>query len=94
MNPRLAKDFLSRLQAGKDGESGPLGRQIYAEEEHHHAVLFQKPTQQYSPWKDVEDVEEKVESPKEAPSTWAEALRRKQNIANGITEKPKPKGRL
>lgn len=94
INPRVAKEFLARLNAGKEQIPGPLQRPIWDLEEKHAAVDFQQSHEQYTPWKDVEETEEKVDSPaEERPATWAEALRRKQILANGIVEKNHvPKG--
>ena len=84
-NPKVAKAFLARLQAGKDYETGAHGRPIYEDEEKHAAVHFASASEQYSAWKDVEDYEEKPDVPAGAES-WADKLRRKQAVANGNTE--------
>ena len=91
-NPKIARAFLTRLQAGKDYETGPLGRPIYEVEENHGAVHFSKSTEQYTPWKDVEEVEEKVEIPEDRPESWADKLRRKQNMANEASREKQSKG--
>ena len=91
-NPKIARAYVARLQAGKDYETGPLGRPIYENEERHGAVHFAQPNEQYTPWKDVEEVEEKAEIHDDRPESWADKLRRKQNMANGITENKLPKG--
>ena len=91
-NPRIAKAFFARLQAGKGYETGHLGRPIYEEEESHGAVHFAQANEQYTPWKDVEDVEEKSAVPENHQETWADKLRRKQNAANGIGEKKSATG--
>jgi len=75
------------LRAGKDQETGQLGRPIYEEEESHAGVSFQQANEHYTPWKGVEAADEKEESLEERPTTWAEALRKKQNLANGVSEK-------
>ena len=92
VNPKIAKGYLERLQAGKEFETGHLGRPIYEEEENHAAVHFAPAQEQYSQWKDIEEYEEKVEVPSDRAETWADKLRRKQNIANGIIEEQTPKG--
>ena len=92
INPKIAKGFLDRLQAGKEFETGHLGRPIYEEEENHAAVHFAPAQEQYSQWKDIEEYEEKVEVPSDRAESWADKLRRKQNIANGIVEEQTPKG--
>ena len=92
INPKIAKGFLERLQAGKDFETGHLGRPIYEEEEKHAAVHFAPAQEQYSQWKDIEEYEEKVEVPSDRAESWADKLRRKQNIANGLVEEQAPKG--
>ena len=56
-------------------------------------MAFQQENEVYTPWKDVDVEEEKPQVPEERPSTWAEALRRKQHLANGTVENaPAPKG--
>ena len=91
-NPKIARAFLARLQAGKDYETGHLGRPIYEEEESHGAVHFSQTSEQYTPWKNVEEVEEKVEVPEDRPESWADKLRRKQNMANGTSKDQQSKG--
>ena len=91
-NPKIARAYIARLQAGKDHETGPLGRPIYVKEEKHEAVHFAQPNEQYTPWKDVEEIEEKIEIHEDRPESWADKLRRKQNMANGITENKLAKG--
>jgi len=57
-------------------------------------VEFQRPSEQYTPWKDSDLEEEEVEPIMGPPTSWAEALRRKTNLANGISEdSPAPKGK-
>lgn len=51
-------------------------------------MSFQRPNEQYTPWKDVEVEEEKPQTADDRPTTWAEALRRKQNLANGTGTNP------
>ena len=84
-NPKVAKAYLTRLEAGKNYETGTFGRPIYEEEEKHVAVHFAPVHEQYSAWKDVEDYEEKPEIPSGAES-WADKLRRKQTVANENAE--------
>ena len=85
INPRVTKDFLSRLKAWKDEDPTSEARQFFHEKENHDAVSFQQPNEQYTPWKDLEVEEEKPEIPEDRPATWADALRRKQNLANGTS---------
>ena len=61
-------------------------RAFFQEKENHEAVEFQQPAEQYTPWKDSETEEEKPEPILDRPATWAEALRRKQAVANGTSE--------
>ena len=83
INPLLAKTFLSRLKTWKDEEAVSEQRNFYQEKENHGAISFQQPSEQYTPWKDVEVEEETPQVADDRPTTWAEALRRKQNLANG-----------
>ena len=94
INPLLAKNFISRLMAWKEGDIGHESREFFDEKENHGAVSFQQHNEVYTPWKDVDVEEEKPQVPEERPSTWAEALRRKQNLANGTAECAQaPKGK-
>ncbi|KAG8533027.1 uncharacterized protein KY384_001810 [Bacidia gigantensis] len=91
-NPKIAKAYLARIQAGKDYETGDHGRPIYEKEENHGSVHFVQPMEQYSPWKDVDDYEEKTDLPSDRAESWAEKLRRKQNVVNGNAENKLAKG--
>lgn len=56
-------------------------------------MSLQQTSEHYTPWKDLEIEEEKPQIVEVRPTSWAEALRRKQNLANGIVENPQaPKG--
>ena len=92
-NPRIAKGFLERVKAGKDFETGHLGRPIYEDEERHGAVQFARPIEQYTPWKDIEESEEVSEPPMDGKESWADKLRKKQISANGSIENKSPAGR-
>lgn len=95
INPRVAREYLARLKAWKEGEATSEQRDFFHEKENHGAVEFQQLAEQYTPWKDLDVEEEKPESVEGPPTTWAEALRRKQNLANGISGQPQvPKGWL
>lgn len=91
-NPKIAKAYLARLQAGKDYETGAFGRPIYEEEENHAAIYFATNKERYSTWKDVEDHIETAEPPTDRAESWAEKLRRKQNATNGNTDTKTAKG--
>ena len=93
INPRLARTFLTRLKTWKEEDEASEQRLFLQEKENHEAVEFQQLTEQYAPWKDLEVEEEKSEPVLDRPATWAEALRRKQALANGISEDiQSPKG--
>lgn len=94
INHHVAREYLARIKEGKNGIGGAKERPISGLEERHGAVDFQQPKEEYTPWKDVPVEEEKIEVPDDRPISWAEAARRKQNLANGISEKSQaPKGR-
>lgn len=86
LNPLLAKNFLARLKTRKEEDAASEQRVFFEEKENHVAVVFQQSSEQYTPWKDLEIEEEKPLVTEDRPTTWAEALRRKQNLANGIVE--------
>ena len=93
INPRVARAFLTRLKAWKEEDAVNEQRDFISEKENHGAVEFQEPNEQYTPWKDLELEEETPEPVVDRPTTWAEALRRKQNLANGISDPSEsPKG--
>ena len=91
-NPKIAKAYLARIQAGKDYETGIFGRPIYEEEENHGAVHYAQKNEQYGPWKDVDEYEEKKEVPTNRADSWAEKLRRKQNVNNENANNNNAKG--
>ena len=80
------------MKTGKDYETGHLGRPIYEEEEKHGAVHFPKANEQYTQWKDIEEYEEKTESPADGQASWADKLRKKPGLVNGTTNLKLPKG--
>lgn len=86
INPRLARTFFTRLKTWKEEDVASEQRAFFQEKENHEAVKFQQPAEQYTPWKDLEIEEEKPEPIPDRPATWAEALRRKQAVANGTSE--------
>lgn len=93
ISPLLAKSFLSRLQTWKGEEGISEQKEFFQEKEKHEAVNFQQPSEIYTPWKDLEEEEVQPELVQERPSTWAEALRRKQYLANGtVGNAQEPKG--
>ena len=83
INPLLAKNFLSRLKTWKEEQAVSEQREFLEEKEKHGAVNFQNASEQYTPWKDVEIEEEMPAVADDRPTTWAEAARRKQHLANG-----------
>ena len=91
-NPKIARAYLARLEAGKDFETGSFGRPIYEEEENHAGVDFASDKERYSAWKDVDDHDEPVEPPTDRAESWAEKLRRKQNATNGNSDAKIAKG--
>ncbi|CAD6585991.1 MAG: hypothetical protein ASARMPRED_002368 [Alectoria sarmentosa] len=91
INPRVAREYLARLKNRKAQESDSEQRVFFQEKENHEAVYFQKSNEQYTQWKDLDVEEERPEFTEGPPTSWAEALRRKQNLANGVSEKPMPK---
>ena len=84
INPSLAKNFLSRLKTWKAEDAASEQRDFFQEKENHRAVSFQPSNEQYTPWKDVEIEEEPQQVVEDRPTTWADALRRKQSQANGM----------
>ena len=87
INPRLAKDFLARLKRWKDhDDSAPALREFIRGAENHDAVQLQELSEQYTPWNDLSDEMEQAEPNLPPPTSWAEALRRKTNLANGLPE--------
>lgn len=93
INPRVARAFLTRLKAWKEEDAVHEQRDFISEKENHGAVEFQGSNEQYTPWKDIEVEDEIPEPVMDRPTTWAEALRRKQNLANGISDSSEsPKG--
>ena len=91
-NPKIARAYLARIEAGKDFETGSFGRPIYEEEENHAGVSFASDKERYSAWKDVDDHDEPVEPPTDRAESWAEKLRRKQNATNGNPDAKIAKG--
>lgn len=83
LNPLIAQNFLARLKCLKEEDPTSERRIFFQETENSESLTFQQPNEQYTPWKDLEIEEEKPQVAEERPSTWAEALRRKQNLANG-----------
>lgn len=86
INPRVARAFLTRLKTWKEDDAVLEQRDFIRENENHDAVAFQEASEQYTPWKDIGVEEEMPEPVMDRPTTWAEALRRKQNLANGISD--------
>lgn len=68
INTQVALEFVKRTEV----------------EESKTMVEFQKPSEEYSPWKGVEVQQEKKEVKEERPSTFAQALA-KSNTANGLS---------
>lgn len=89
VNPTIAREFLARLQKGKDGEQYVKERPLYQEDEKWDAVQFQTSKEEYTPWKGVLVEEEEVEVPDDRPLSWAE-LAKKKLYANGNAEKSQP----
>ena len=89
----MAREYLGRLKNRKEQDANSEQRAFFQEKENHEAVDFQQPSELYTPWKDLDVEEEKSEIVEGPPTSWAEALRRKQNLANGISEKSVSKGR-
>lgn len=87
INPRVAREYLGRSKTRKEQDADSEQRVFFQETENHEALRFQQPNEQYTPWKDLEVEEEKPEAIEGPPTSWAEALRRKQNLANGMSEK-------
>lgn len=87
INPRVAREYIGRLKNRKEQDAESEQRVFFQEKENHDAVRFQGPNDDYTPWKDLDLEEEKPESIEGPPTSWAEALRRKQNLANGISDK-------
>ena len=84
INPLLARNFLSRLKGFKEEAATSEQRTFFGTRENHGAVSFQHNSEQYGPWKDVDIEEEKLQTCEDRPTTWAEALRRKMDLANGV----------
>ena len=84
-NPKVAREYLARLQSGKEFETGASGRPIYEDEESHTAVHVARASEQYSAWKGLDDYEEPPEVPAGSES-WADKLRRKQIVMNEQNE--------
>ena len=92
INPRVAREYLGRLKNRKEKDADSEQRAFFQEKENHEAVRFQQSNEQYTPWKDLDLEEEKPEAVEGPPTSWAEALRRKQNLANGSSEQSVSKG--
>ena len=88
----MAREYLGRLKSRKEQDAGSEQRVFFQEKEHHEAVHFQQLNEHYTPWKDVEVEEEMPAAVEGPPLSWAETVRRKQNLANGILEKSTSKG--
>ena len=88
----MAREYLGRLKNRKEQDADMEQQLFFQEKENHDGVRFQKPDEQYTPWKDLDVEEEKPEAVEGPPTSWAEALRRKQNLANGVSEQLGPKG--
>ena len=88
----MAREYLGRLKNKKEQDADSEQRTFLQEKENHEAVRFQEPNEQYTPWKDLDVEEDKPEVVEGPPTSWAEALRRKQNLANGISDKSVSKG--
>ena len=93
INPRVAREYLGRLKSRKEEDADSEQRAFFQEKENHEAVWFQQSSEQYTPWKDLDLEEEKPEAVEGPPTSWAEALRRKQNLANGSSEQSVSKGK-
>lgn len=87
----MAREYLGRLKSRKEQDADSEQRVFFQQTENHEAVRLQQPNEQYTPWKDLDVEEDKPEAIEGPPTSWAEALRRKQNLANGI-EKSVSKG--
>lgn len=74
MNARVAREFLGRCKA----EDSQLG------------VEFQKEAEEYTPWKNLKEQEEKQKAPEAKPVGYAAALLAKLNIP--VTPVQTPKG--
>lgn len=94
INPRVAREYLGRSKNRKEQDADSEQRVYFQETENNEALHFQQSNEQYTPWKDLDAEEEKPEALEGPPASWAEALRRKQNLANGISEKMVSKGAL
>ena len=92
INPRVAREYLGRLKHRKGQDAGSEQWVFFQDKENHEAVHFQEPNEQYTLWKDLDVEEEKLEAVEGPPTSWAEALRRKQTLANGTSEKSMSKG--
>ena len=88
----MAREYLGRLKNRKEKDADSDQRAFFQEKENHEAVRFQQANEQYTPWKDLDLEEEKPEAVEGPPTSWAEALRRKQNLANGSSEQSVSKG--
>ena len=88
----MAREYLGRLKNRKEQDADSEQRVFFQEKENHDAVRFQGPNDEYTPWKDLDLEEAKPEAVEGPPTSWAEALRRKQNLANGISDKSASKG--
>lgn len=62
-------------------------RPLYEEAEVQNALEFQKPSEEYTPWKDVPLVEDKVEVQEARPTSWADAAKKKSNLTNSMNDK-------
>ena len=87
INPKVAHEYLSRIKKGKEGEPVVKERPLYVAEEVQNALEFQKPTEEYSPWKNIPLEEEKPETPDDRPVSWADAARKKANAINGSADR-------
>ena len=81
----MAREYLGRLKNRKE-DADSEQRLFFQDKENHEAVHFQQSNEQYTPWKDLGVEEEKPEAVEGPPTSWAKALQRKQNLANGVSE--------
>lgn len=80
MNPRIAREFLLRTQANLGGNTDG-------------GVTFQSSGEEFSQWKRDEELAARAEEvSEERPTTFAEALLSKLNIADGADKSDGSKG--
>ena len=92
INPCVAWEYLRRLKSRKEQDADSEQRAFFQKKENHDAIHFQQQSEQYTPWKDLDPEEEKPKVIEGPPTSWSDALQRRQNQANGSSGQSLSKG--